>query len=107
MPELIRKAFLMKLRPGSEHEYRKRHDPIWPELHATLKEHGVHNYSIFLESNSGNLFAYVEIESESAWEKIAETEVCRRWWKSMSELMLTNADDSPQSIALREVFHID
>jgi L-rhamnose mutarotase len=39
--------------------------------------------------------------------EIAETEICQRWWASMSELMLTQPDDSPQTVALREVFHLD
>ena len=97
----------MTLSAGSHEEYERRHNPVWPELHAVLKAHGVDNYSIFLEPASDQLFAYVEIESEKLWHQIAETEVCRRWWSSMRELMLTNADNSPKSISLTEVFHID
>jgi hypothetical protein len=33
-----RYAFKMKLNPGMEAEYRKRHDEIWPELVALLHE---------------------------------------------------------------------
>ncbi len=36
----IRKAFVMSVNPGQESEYEKRHRLIWPELEATLKEHG-------------------------------------------------------------------
>ena len=104
---MIRKAFLMTLKPGKRREYESRHNPIWPELHEALKQHGVHNYSIFLDTASDTLFAYAEIESEELWQQIASTETCRRWWSHMKQLMLTNADDSPVSIALDEVFHID
>jgi L-rhamnose mutarotase len=104
---MIRKAFLMTLKPGQQAEYERRHNPIWPELQEMLKKHGVHNYSIFLDRGSDKLFAYAEIESEEQWERIAGTESCRHWWSHMKDLMLTNADGSPASIALDEVFHLD
>ena len=103
----MRKAFLMTLKPGREEEYERRHKPIWPELQEILKSHGVGNYSIFLERESGRLFAYAEVESEELWRRIAATDVCRRWWSHMKELMLTNPDDSPVADDLREVFHLD
>ena len=104
---MIRKGFLMMLKPGRQDEYEKRHNPIWPELQDVLKQHGVHNYSIFLDRESGRLFAYAEIESEELWEQIAETEICRRWWSHMKDLMLTDSDDSPVAMPLDQVFHLD
>ena len=103
----MRKAFLMRLKPGRQAEYERRHHPIWPELQAVLKAHGVHSYSIFLDAPTDKLFAYVEIESEERWQAIAQTEPCRRWWAHMRDLMETNADNSPLAIELNEVFHID
>ncbi len=44
-----RNAFVMKLKPGFEAEYKKRHDVIWPELHKELKAAGISDYSIFLD----------------------------------------------------------
>jgi L-rhamnose mutarotase len=103
---MIRKAFLMRLHPGNQAEYERRHNPIWPELEALLAAHGVHNYSIFLEHESNCLFAYAEIESEERWRQIAQTEVCQRWWASMKASMQTNDDASPVAIDLKEVFHL-
>ena len=103
---MIRKAFVMKLRPGCQSEYERRHNPIWSELQSVLKSHGVSNYSIFLDKDTDNLFAYAEIESEEQWASIATTEACRRWWSYMKDLMLTNADDSPVAVVLTEVFHL-
>lgn len=97
----------MSVNPGFEEAYARRHQPIWPELEAVLKEHGVHNYSIFLHPQTRQLFAYVEIEDERRWEAIADTEVCRRWWHYMSEIMPSNPDESPVSTPLQEVFHLD
>lgn len=104
---MVRKAFLMKLKPGMQEEYERRHNPVWPEMAQLLKTHGVGNYSIYLDRQTDNLFAYVELESEQLWEEIARNEVCRRWWEHMEELMLTNDDASPVSIPLTEVFHLD
>ena len=104
---MIRKAFLMKLRPGCREEYERRHKPIWLDLQTVLKEHGVRNYSIFLERDTNRLFACAEIESEELWHQIANTEVCRRWWAHLKELMETNSDDSPRTAELEEIFRLD
>ena len=104
---MIRKAFLMSIDRGSEDEYVRRHSPIWEDLHSVLKSHSVANYSIFIERKTNQLFGYAEIESEEKWRAIAETEPCRRWWAYMKDLMPTNEDDSPVSVELQEVFHID
>jgi len=103
---MVRKAFRMSVHPGREAEYHRRHAPIWPELDAVLRAHGVQSYSIFLDPQTRDLFAYVEIEDEARWAAIADTEVCRRWWQSMHELMPTNPDSSPISRHLHEVFHL-
>ena len=104
---MLRKAFRMSVHPGREQEYERRHRPIWPELEETLLEHGVLTYSIFLDEATNTLFGYVEIESEERWAAIARTDVCRRWWSHMRELMPANPDDSPVSLELREVFHVE
>jgi L-rhamnose mutarotase len=54
---MIRNAFKMKLHAGFEVEYKKRHDEIWPELSQVLKDAGVSDYSIFLDSETLTLFA--------------------------------------------------
>jgi L-rhamnose mutarotase len=103
---MFRKAFLMMLKPGNQEEYERRHNPIWPELQQVLKEYGVHNYSIFIDRRADRLFAYAEIESERLWQEIAHTEICQRWWTHMKDLMLTNPDNSPTTVSLDEVFHL-
>ncbi|HUB27922.1 MAG TPA: L-rhamnose mutarotase [Tepidisphaeraceae bacterium] len=104
---MIRKAFVMSVNAGQEAEYERRHQPIWKELEQTLKDHGVHNYSIFLHAETRQLFGYVEIEDLSRWNAIAGTEICRKWWGHMKEIMPSNADSSPKSVELREVFHLE
>ena len=103
---MIRKAFVMSVHPGMEEEYERRHSPIWPELEAVLKAHGVHNYSIFLHPETLQLFGYAEIEDEARWEAIARTSECGKWWAHMKEVMPSNPDNSPVATGLREVFHL-
>jgi L-rhamnose mutarotase len=103
---MIVKAFAMRVFPDCHEEYRKRHSPIWPELEATLKEHGVRRYSIFLHEETSQLFAYAEVEDEERWQAIAETAVCRRWWKYMRDIMPANADHSPVAVDLKRVFNL-
>jgi L-rhamnose mutarotase len=103
---MIRKAFIMHVRPAAHEEYQRRHDALWPELAVVLSEHGVRSYSIFLDVQRNLLFAYVELESVERWNAIADTAVCRRWWSYMRDIMATNPDDSPVSEDLTEVFHL-
>jgi L-rhamnose mutarotase len=104
---MIRKASVMTVYPDKYEEYEKRHDELWPEMKAALKEHGAHNYSIFLEKSTGKLFAYLEVEDEKKYAEIAKTEICQKWWDYMEPLMETNEDNSPVSVDLEEVFHLD
>jgi L-rhamnose mutarotase len=64
-------------------------------------------FMIFLHPETRQLFGYAEIEDEAQWAAIAQTEVCRRWWAHMRELMPSNADNSPVATGLDEVFHLD
>jgi len=101
---MIRKAFLMTVNADAHDEYERRHRPIWNDLAAVLKSHGVSNYSIFLDRRSSRLFGYAEIDSEERWARIAETSECKRWWAFMNDIMPTNADNSPVPKSLLRFF---
>ncbi len=104
---MIRRAFRMSVSDGQAAEYERRHNPIWPDLERTLLEHGVGSYTIFLDPETNDLFAYVEFESEARWSEVAKTDVCQRWWRHMRDVMPANADNSPVSRDCREVFHVE
>jgi len=106
---MIRKAFLIHAKPGMATEYQRRHNPIWTDMEKALKAHGVSNYSIFLHADTGALFGYLEVEDEKTFQKIAEADVCQRWWRYMTEVLVCESDDSPKAKEdmLREVFHLD
>lgn len=104
---MIRKAFKMKLHPGMEEEYERRHNALWPEMKEMIRERGGRNYSIFLDPDSLVLYGYIELEDEAKWATSAETAICRKWWDYMADIMDVNPDNSPVCTPLRPVFHLD
>lgn len=102
-----RNAFTMKLKPGFEEEYKKRHDEIWPELSQTLKEAGVHDYSIFLDEKTLTLYAFQKLEDDYDGQKLASQVIVRKWWDFMADIMDTHEDNAPVTFPLKEVFHMD
>lgn len=104
--ETKRFGFKMKMYPGFKDEYRKRHKDIWPELVRLLKEEGIGNYSIFLDEETNTLFAYQEQSGKSSSQDLGETEIVRKWWKYMADIMETNPDNSPVTVPLEEVFYM-
>ena len=104
---MIRKGFKMKLNPGRADEYARRHAALWPEMADMIREFGGHNYSIFLDEETNVLYGYIELEDEARWSASAETAICRKWWDYMADIMDVNPDNSPVSVDLRPVFHLD
>ncbi|RZK54516.1 MAG: L-rhamnose mutarotase [Pedobacter sp.] len=102
----MKTAFKMKLKPGFTAEYKKRHDEIWPELSALLKENGVSDYTIFLDEETNILFA-VQQQNGSSSQDLGNTAIVQKWWAYMADIMDTNPDNSPVSKPLLEVFHLD
>jgi L-rhamnose mutarotase len=100
-------GFKMKLCPGCREEYKKRHNEIWPELVELLKSNGIGNYSIFLDEETNTLFAYQEQSGESSSQDLGATEVVKRWWNYMADIMETNPDNSPVTKPLDPVFYME
>lgn len=103
---MARVAFKMKLFPGKEAEYQKRHDEIWPELSALLKETGISEYSIFLDAETNALFGVLKAEAPKALDNLPDHAVMQKWWAYMADIMESNPDHSPVSIPLKEVFYL-
>ena len=102
-----RKAFAMRLKPGCEAEYRKRHDEIWTELKDELRKAGVSDYSIYLDRKTNTLFAFQYLSSDETSGNLPGKEIVKKWWRMMKDLMDTNPDESPVSDNLVEMFHMD
>jgi L-rhamnose mutarotase len=99
-------AFRMRLNPGMEAEYRKRHDEIWPELVDLLKAAGVEDYSIHLDRETGHLFGVLWRREDHGMADLPLHPVMQRWWAYMADLMEVKADNEPVVVPLVTVFHM-
>jgi L-rhamnose mutarotase len=103
---MARVAFKMKLYKGFEEEYRKRHDQLWPDLEALLRQSGISEYSIFLDSETNFLFGVLKADDPSRLDDLPSKPVMQKWWAYMKDIMESNPDNSPVSIPLKEVFYL-
>lgn len=101
-----RVAFKMKLFPGKTAEYKKRHDEIWPELVALLKQTGISDYSIFLDEETNSLFGVLKAEDPAKLDDLPSHAVMQKWWAYMDDIMESNPDNSPVSVPLLDVFYM-
>jgi L-rhamnose mutarotase len=104
---MTRHAFKMKLKPGQEAEYEKRHDEIWPELSSALTAAGISDYSIFLDAETLTLFAVQKLADGHRSHLLPGLPIMRRWWDHMADIMEVNPDGSPVCVTLKEVFHAE
>ena len=86
-----RYAWRAKLLPGKKEEYIRRHDEIWPEMKALLREAGIRNYTIWCQGDV--LFGYYECDSVAEAGRIqAQSPVVARWNEYMKDVMVMDTD---------------
>lgn len=102
-----REAFKMFLKPGFETEYAKRHAALWPEMKDLLKKGGVYDYSIYWDKDTNILFAFQKTEGDASSQDMGNNPIVQKWWDYMADIMEVNPDNSPVSIPLPELFHMD
>jgi len=103
-----RVAFLLELKPeASPAEYKRRHDQIWPEMSAALREAGMRNYSIFRHGTQ--LVAYCEVDDwQETLRRLDASDVNKRWQEYMSDILEVPIDPTTGSFyVLEEMFHHD
>ena len=106
--DLEKYAFKMLLNPGQRDEYKRRHDEIWPDLSAALKDAGVSDYSIPLDAETGILFATMWRRKDHGLEELSKTELMQKWWAYMADIMRTVPDgNEPLAIEVDTVFHME
>ena len=98
-------AFTMQLKPGVEAEYKRRHDEIWPDLSAALTQAGIRDDAIYLNAETGTLFAVQQRVDGHTADTLPALPVMQRWWAFMADLMETNPDQSPLVKPLERVFY--
>jgi len=99
----MRQAWVMKLKPGNEAIYKKKHDALWPEMQEMMKRDGIRNYSIYRHGLL--LFAYLERDTPATdGGKPGPDSIVWKWWKWMEPHMETNPDTSPVIEPVEEMF---
>ena len=102
MPERI--AFRMNLNTGQAAEYEKRHDEIFPELTEALRDAGVSDYTIWLDPEDHHLFGILTRTDDHTMADLPNTEIMKRWWKHMADIMETTPEHVPVQVPLKRVF---
>ncbi|HHY51363.1 MAG TPA: L-rhamnose mutarotase [Alphaproteobacteria bacterium] len=99
----MRVAWVMKLKPGHEEIYKRKHDEIWPEMLAMMEREGIRNYSIYRHGLT--LFAYLERDTPAPGGKPPADSIIWKWWEWMAPHMETNPDTSPVTEPVEEMFY--
>jgi L-rhamnose mutarotase len=102
-----RAAFKMYLNEGQKEQYIKSHNEIWSELKELLKNAGISEYSIFLDEETNILFAFQKVSGDGSSQDLGQTEIVKKWWDYMADIMRVNPDNSPVSVELQEVFYLE
>jgi L-rhamnose mutarotase len=102
-----RVAFAMRLLPGAETEYRRRHASVWPEMLAALKRSGCSNYSIFVRGSE--LIGYLEVDDFEAFRRSMNASPDNARWQSEMSRLIDPLTDPATGFhqRLEEVFHLD
>lgn len=100
-------AAKLKLKPGRGEEYQKRHEAIWPELSHAIRAAGITDFSIFLDEETGTLFSVQKVAVTNTTAELRKSELMRKWWEHMADIMEVNPDHSPVRVPLKRVFHQD
>jgi L-rhamnose mutarotase len=99
-------AFRMQLNPGMRDEYVRRHDEIWPDLVALLREAGISDYSIHFDQETNSLFGVLWRRDGHTMADLPNHPVMRKWWAHMADIMQTRPDNEPVAVPLETVFHM-
>ena len=104
MPEQI--AFRMNLNLGEAEEYERRHNNVFPDLAQALSQAGVSDYSIWFDPETHHLFGILTRTENHTMDALPDTEVMKRWWAHMADVMETDANNVPVQIPLKRVFYL-
>jgi L-rhamnose mutarotase len=104
-----RVCFLGRVRAERLEEYRERHERVWPDMLAALREAGWGNYTLFL-TDDGLLVGYLETQDyQAALSRMAQTDINARWQEEMAPYF-AELNGRPPDRGFRrieEIFHLD
>jgi L-rhamnose mutarotase len=103
----MRFCFTFEIRPGTEAEYKRRHDEIWPELVEVIKDAGVSNYSLFRRGTQVIAYCECEPDVDTAFAQIGASEANARWSEYFQDVIVSLTDENGDLMVAKEVWHLD
>ena len=102
-----RVAFAMKLLPGAEAEYRRRHAAVWPEMLEALKAAGARHYSIY--QHDDDLFGVLEVDDFARFRKMMDEAPINAPWQAEMTALIDPCTDPETGFhrRLEEIFRLD
>ena len=101
-----RLCFTFEIRPGTEDEYRRRHDEIWPELVQDIENAGLSNYTLFRRGTTVVGYAECEPDVATCFGTLGTSEANRRWAEWFEEIIVSLVDEDGNLFRLDEVWHL-
>jgi L-rhamnose mutarotase len=100
----------IRLKPGSEREYKRYHSAVWPEVLSKILEGNIRNDSIYFKD--GVLFRYFEYHGgdlKDNWSKMAAHAKTQEWWAVMQPMQepLSTRKKGERRAEMGKVFHLD
>ncbi len=106
---MARVCFTLQVKPSRLPEYRERHQHVWPEMLAALRDTGWRDYGLYLRDD-GLLVGVLETDDlDAARAAMQATEVNARWQAEMAPYFEDLAERRPDEgfQVLDQIFDID
>ncbi len=102
-----RAVFYLRIFPGTEAEYDRRHDAIWPDLATEIRESGIRNMSGFRRGT--DVWYYLEGEPDvaAAFAVHGPKPANQRWNQYFRDVIAQISDDSGGLLYYDQVFRSD
>ena len=96
-----RACFGLRLYPGTETEYDRRHADIRPEFKAAIREAGIRNLSAFRRGTDVWYYAECDPDGATAFAKLGATDVNAKWDESLRPIVAADGE----RMWFQEIFH--
>ncbi len=100
-----RACFGLRLYPGTETEYDRRHSAIWPEQQAAIKDAGIRNMSGFRRGTDVWYYAECQPDAKTAFAKLGASKANATWNASFQTIIAELTQPDGERIWFEEIFH--
>jgi len=102
-----RLCFTFTIRPGTEDEYKRRHDAIWPELVEAIQNAGFRNYSLFRRGLQVIAYAECHPDVATSFEKLGGSDANTRWSEWFTDIIEQLTDEDGNVLRADQLWHLD